>query len=448
MGKPFDIAWVRSEFPALALEVGGQPRVFLDGPAGTQVPARVIRAMVRYLESANANTGGAFETSRRTDAMLAEAHAAMADLLGCAADEVWFGPNMTTMTFALARAIGRTMKFGDEILVTGLDHDANVAPWRMLEERGVIVRQAAVRREQCTLDLDDLAGRIGPRTRLVAVGWAANAVGTISDVATLAPLCRKVGAWLFVDAVHYAPHGFIDVKAIGCDFLACSPYKFFAPHLGALYGRRELLKSLVPDKVRPASEDLPHRWETGTQNHEGLAGLVAAIEYLEDLGRRSEPWQTDDAGEGPEDGRASLEADGVPPVPGDPEPASPRRLRLAAAYRAIRAWEMGLMERLIPGLLDVPGLTLYGIGDPARFDERVPTVAFRLEGIQPRVVAERLAERGVFVWAGHFYALELVRALRLDADGGLLRAGFVHYNTPAEADRLVGELRRIARGES
>ena len=420
MTQPFDISWVRSQFPSLRLEVNGQAAAFLDGPAGTQVPSRVIAAVVRAFESCNANTGGAFLTSRRSDEILEAAHAAMADLFGCDADEVFFGPNMTTMTFALARAIGRTLEPGDEIVVTALDHDANIAPWRTLEERGVTVRQAAVLPGDCTLDVEDLRSKIGPRTRLVAVGWAANAVGTINDVALVGRICREAGAWLFVDAVHYAPHGCMDVKALGCDFLACSPYKFFAPHLGAIFGKRELLQRLRPDKVRPASDELPHRWETGTQNQEGLAGLVAAIDYLEELGRRHMP-----PGTGPT-----------------------RRQALEAAYRAIGGWERRLLDQLIPGLLEVPGLRIHGIRDRERFNERVPTIAVTIDGIPSGRLAERLAERGIFTWAGHFYALDLVRALGHDAEGGLLRLGLVHYNTPEEVSRLLGALREISRSKA
>ncbi|MEP7188763.1 MAG: aminotransferase class V-fold PLP-dependent enzyme, partial [Roseiflexaceae bacterium] len=259
-----DLAWIRGQFPALAQKVGSHPAVFFDGPGGTQVPQRVIDAIGDYLIHSNANTHGAFATSARSDATIAEAHAAMADLLGCDPDEVVFGPNMTTLTFAISRAIGRELSAGDEIVVTRLDHDANVAPWRALEERGVIVRAVDIDVEDCTLDMDDLARQITPRTKLVAIGYASNAVGTINDVAEVTRMAHAVGALSYVDAVHYAPHGPIDVRAIDCDFLACSPYKFFAPHMGALYGKREHLTRLQPYKVRPAANQTPDRWETGT----------------------------------------------------------------------------------------------------------------------------------------------------------------------------------------
>ena len=271
--RKLDIDWVRQQFPALQQTINGQPAVFFDAPGGTQVPQRVIDAISSYLSTSNANTHGAFVTSNRTDQMIAEARGAMADFLNCASDEVVFGPNMTTLTFALARAIGRELKSGDELLVTCLDHDANVSPWVCLEERGVKVRTADIKPSDCTLDTFDLAAKIRRSTRLVAVGWAANAVGTINDVNEAVRLAHAVGAMAFIDAVHYAPHGLIDVRELDCDFLACSSYKFFGPHLGILYGKREQLQRLRPYKLRACTEQLPDRWETGTQNHECLAGL-------------------------------------------------------------------------------------------------------------------------------------------------------------------------------
>ncbi len=290
---PLDLTWIRAQFPALAQEVNGHPAVFFDGPGGTQVPQRVIDAVADYLTYHNANTHGAFATSRRTDETIDAARAAMADFLGCAADEVVFGPNMTTLTFAISRAFGRDIRPGDEIVLTRLDHDANVAPWKALEEQGAIIRMVDIDTEECTLDMADMARAIGPRTKLVAVGYASNAVGTINDVATITRMAHAVGALVYIDAVHYAPHGPIDVRALDCDFLACSPYKFFAPHMGVLYGKREHLARLRPYKVRPASDDVPDRWETGTKNHEGLAGVTAAIEYLAELGSASSQQRPD-----------------------------------------------------------------------------------------------------------------------------------------------------------
>lgn len=424
----FDIDWVRAQFPALRQQVNGQPAVFLDGPGGTQVPQRVIDAISDYLANANANTHGVFATSARTDATIAAAHSAMADLLNCDPDEVVFGPNMTTLTFALSRAIGRELQPGDEIVVTRLDHDANVSPWTALEERGVVIRWVDIDVEDCTLDMADLRRQISEKTKLVAVGYASNAVGTINDVAEVVRLAHAVGAWVFVDAVHYAPHGPIDVRALGCDFLACSPYKFFAPHMGALYGKRAHMQRLRPYKVRPAADTLPDRWETGTKNHEGLAGVVAAVEYLTELGR----------GQGAGSGEAEKQSS-------DSQPQVPRRQALLAAMDAIRAYERVLSERLIRGLLEIPGLTFYGISDAARFDWRTPTVSIRLEGYTPRQLAEALAEQGLFVWDGNYYAINLTERLGVEQDGGMVRIGLVHYNTAEEVERLLAALRELSR---
>jgi cysteine desulfurase family protein (TIGR01976 family) len=408
-----DIAWARAQFPALAQKVNGHPVIFFDGPGGTQVPQRVIDSMRDYLVRSNANTHGAFATSQRSDEIIATAHSAVADLLGCDADEVVFGPNMTTLTFALSRALGRELGPGDEVVVTRLDHDANVAPWVALEERGAVIRTVDIHVEDCTLDMADLGGQITERTRLVAVGYASNAVGTINDVAEIVRLAHAVGARAFIDAVHYAPHGSMDVRALDCDFLACSPYKFFGPHTGALYGKREHLARLRPYKVRPASDQIPDRWETGTQNHEGLAGVAAAIDYLADLGRRAVPAVTT------------------------------RRAALLAAYEAIRPYELSLATRLIAGLLEIPGLTFYGIRDPARFDRRVPTVAIRISGRTPRELAEFFGVRGIFTWGGNYYALNLTERLGVESSGGMLRIGLVHYNTADEVERLLGALNTL-----
>ena len=413
----FDLDWVRAQFPSLKQIVNGHSAAFLDGPAGTQVPQRVIDAVRNYYEQSNANTCGAFVTSRRSDAILAGAHAAMGDFLGCAADEVYFGPNMTTLTFALARSIGRELKPGDEIVVTTLDHDANVAPWRALEEDGVVIRQVDIHENDCTLDLDDLRRKITSRTKLVAVGYASNAVGTINPVEEIIRMAHDAGARAFVDAVHYAPHGAIDVRALDCDFLACSPYKFFGPHSGCMYGKREHLLRLRPFKVRPVPENLPDRWETGTQTHECIAGVAAAIDYLADLGHHSL--------------RPSVEPS--------------RRDAILAAYGAIRAHEMTLATRMIAGLLEIPGLRFFGISDPARFAHRVPTVAIRLAKHTPLEIATYLGERGIFTWDGNYYALNLTERLGVEKDGGFLRIGIVHYNTRDEIDHLLGALNELAR---
>jgi cysteine desulfurase family protein (TIGR01976 family) len=419
--QPLDLAWVRSQFPSLRQTVNGHPATFLDGPAGTQVPQRVIDAVRDYYERSNANTCGAFATSRRSDSMIASARGAMADLFNCASDEVFFGPNMTTLTFALARAIGRDLQPGDEIVVTTLDHDANVAPWRALEERGAVIRQVDIDEEDSTLDMDDLRRKITPRTRLVAVGYASNALGTINPVEEIVGLAHAAGALAFIDAVHYAPHGSIDVRTLDCDFLACSPYKFFGPHMGCMYGKREHLLRFRPYKVRPATDSLPDRWETGTQTHECIAGVAAAIDYLADLGRRA----------------VQAEKGGIS-----------RRNALVAGYRAIRGHEMVLAARMIKGLLEIPGLRFFGISEPARFASRVPTVGVRLANHTPLEAATFLGDRGIFTWDGNYYALNLTERLGVEKDGGLLRVGLVHYNTAEEVDRLLSALHELASHKS
>jgi len=409
-----DLAWVRSQFPSLAQTVNGHPAAFLDGPGGTQVPKRVIDAIAGYLGHDNANTGGAYATSRRTDAMIAEARAAMADFLNCGADEVAFGPNMTTLTFAISRAIGRDLKPGDEIVVTRLDHDANVSPWlAMAEDRGIAVRWAEIHDEDCTLDIADLASKINSKTKLVAVGYASNAVGTINPVKEIVRLAHAAGALAYVDAVHYGPHGLIDVATLDCDFLVCSTYKFFGPHMGVLFGKRAHLQRLRPYKVRPNTNAIPNCWEWGTLNHEGIAGIAACVEYLAEVGRRSRP------------------------------EVATRRAAIEAAYEAIHEQERGLFERMISGLLRIPDLKIYGITDPKRFHERCATLAVRIERHSPLQLATKLGEHGFFTWDGNYYALNLTEHLDVEKSGGFLRIGLVHYNTGEEVDRMLAVLREI-----
>jgi len=373
----------------------------------------VIDAISDYLKRDNANTCGAYATSRHTDAMIAGARSAMADFLGCDADEVVFGPNMTSLTFAISRAIGRELGAGDEIVLTHLDHDANISPWRALEERGVIIRMAEIHEHDCTLDMDDLTGKINDRTKLVAVGYASNAVGTINDVKEIIRLAHQRGAMAYIDAVHYAPHGAIDVRALDCDFMACSTYKFFGPHMGVLYGKREHLKRLQPYKVRANTNAIPNCWEWGTLNHECIAGIAACVDYLAELGRRVN------------------------------SSASSRRSAVLAAYDAIHRHERGLMEILTRGLLAIPRLKLYGISDPKRFDQRCPTFAVRIEGHSPLELATQLGERGFFTWDGNYYALNLTEHLNVEKDGGFLRIGLAHYNTAEEVERFVAALETI-----
>jgi cysteine desulfurase family protein (TIGR01976 family) len=429
-----DLTSIRSQFPALGQTVNGHPAAFLDGPGGTQVPQRVIDAISNYLRRDNANTGGAYATSRNTDAMLAEARAAMADFLHCAADEIVFGPNMTTLTYAMSRSIGRDLGPGDEILVTRLDHDANVSPWLALEEKGVTIRWAEIHQEDCTLDLDDLASKINDRTRLVAVGYASNAVGTINPVKKVVSLAHAAGALAYVDAVHYGPHGLIDVAALDCDFLVCSTYKFFGPHMGVLFGKREHLQRFHPYKVRPLTDAVPNRWEWGTLNHECIAGITACVDYLADLGRRSLT-------------NAGTAALGCPSREARPSATADRRAAIVAAFEAIHNYELELMNRLIIGLQQIPKVKIYGITDSSRFSERCPTLALRVVNQTadqtPLALATKLGDQGFFTWDGNYYALNLTECLDVEKSGGFLRIGLVHYNTIEEVDRLLTALRQI-----
>ncbi len=412
----FDVAALRRRFPALSIEQNGRPVALFDGPGGTQVPDSVIDAVARYYRDANANTDGAFLTSQRSDAIVAEAHQAMADML-CAADasEIKFGANMTTLTFHISRSITATMTPGDEIVVTGLDHHGNIDPWLgAAADRGLTVRVWEPRLEDCTLDLADLDGLLGPRTKLVAVGWASNAVGTINPIGEIVRRVHAAGAWTYIDAVHAAPHLPIDVAAVDTDFLACSTYKFFGPHAGVLYGKGAILDSLPSYKLTPAHD----RFETGTMNHEGLAGVVAAVEYLADIGVRY-------AGA---------------------DPAAGRGRGVHAAMTPIRAYEMDLYRGLADGLEAIPGARLYGITDRARFDDRTPTAALTIDGHAPRAISEALGREGIATWDGDFYATGLIERLGLTERGGVVRIGLTHYNTADEVDRVVGALARIAEG--
>jgi cysteine desulfurase family protein (TIGR01976 family) len=425
-----DLHWVRAQFPALAQTVDGHPAVFLDGPGGTQVPQRVIDAISDYLRRDNANTGGAYATGRRTDAMLAEARAAMADFLNCGADEVVFGPNMTTLTYAMSRAIGRDFGPGDEILVTRLDHDANVSPWLALEEKGVTIRWAEIHPGDCTLDVEDLAAKLNSKTKLVAIGYASNAVGTINPIKEIVRLAHAAGALAYVDAVHYGPHGLIDVAALDCDFLVCSTYKFFGPHMGVLFGKREHLERLRPYKVRPLTDAVPNRWEWGTLNHECIAGITACVEYIADLGRHADPTSRNEREKW-----------------GTQTQATTRRAAIVAAFESIHRHEHALMSRLMARLSEITQLKIYGITDPSCFAWRCPTLAVRVvnqTGDQtPLALATKLGDRGFFTWDGNYYALNLTERLDVEKSGGFLRIGLVHYNTAEEVDRLLAALREI-----
>lgn len=398
---------IRSHFPALERRHGGHPVAYFDGPGGTQVPRAVVEAMTDYLYHHNANTHWAFPSSHETDEIIADARRAVADLLNASPGEVAFGANMTTLTFHLARALGRRWGPGDEVVVTELDHHANVDPWRALErERGIAVRVARMIPEAGQIDREDLERQISERTRLVAIGAASNALGTISDVAYVARLAHAAGALVFVDAVHYAPHRLVDVRAMGCDFLACSAYKFYGPHVGVLYGKHDLLRALDVPKLRPAPDAAPERLETGTQNHEGIAGTAAAVEFL-----------------------ASL-ADGAT-----------RRDRLRDAFGALHERGMALTGRLWRGLTEIGGARPYG---PPPSEPRTPTVSFTVDDIPSAEVCRRLADRGLFASHGDFYAATAVGRLGL-APEGLVRVGCACYTTEEEIDRLLDAVREVAR---
>lgn len=415
----FDVAALRARFPALSIEQDGRPIALFDGPGGTQVPDSVIEAVSRYYRESNANHEGPFLTSRRSDALVEDAHAALADLLNAAdATEIKLGANMTTLTMHMARSLTAAMAPGDEIVVSGLDHEANVGPWRSAAaDRGIAVHTVPIRPDDVTLDLEAFDALLHGRPKLVAFGWASNAFGTINPVAELVRRAHEAGALTYVDAVHAAPHLPIDVQAVGTDFLACSAYKFFGPHVGVLYGRREALDALPTYKLRPAHD----RFETGTGNFEGYAGARAAVAYLAEVGRAYGAAHADEF---------SAMAEG-------------RRRDAHAGMAAIRAYEMGLFGRLLDGLEGIAGVRVWGITDRTRMDERTPTAAITFARTTPEAAATALGERGIATWWGDFYAVGPVERLGLQPQG-VLRIGLTHYNTADEVDRLLGELRQIA----
>lgn len=418
----FDPASIRQQFPSLQQRVNDRPALFLDGPGGTQTPQAVMEAMTHYLLHSNSNAGGAFITSQRTDQVVQATRRAVADFFNAGRpEEIVFGQNMTSLTFAASRAISRAWQPGDEIILTRLDHDANISPWLLAaEDRGVIVRWLDFRPEDCALDIAGLSDLLTEKTRLVAVTYASNAVGSIVDVRRVAEMACQAGALVYVDAVHYAPHGPIDVQALDCDFLAVSAYKFYGPHTGILYGKYELLDNLEAYKVRPAPGRPPGKWETGTQSFESIAGVKAAIDYLAELGARYK------------DLAAIDESD-----------LSGRRRDLRRAMGLIGRHEREISRRFLAGATTVPGLRVYGLTDPERLDERTPTFAVSLEGYTPDEVAEALGRQGIFVWSGHYYAVAVMERLGLLDKGGLVRIGFVHYNSLEEVDRLLAALQNL-----
>lgn len=414
---------LRLQFPALQLrDAAGRPAIYFDGPGGTQVPQRVIEAVSDYYLRANSNTHGPFATSQKTDEILHAAREAMADFFNAAAPEqIVFGANMTTLTFHMSRCIGRTLQAGDEIVLTRLDHDANVSPWLALEERGVKVRFLDFHPEDCTLAYEQLGELLSPKTKLVAVGYASNATGTINDVRRIIQAAQSVGALTYVDAVHYAPHAPIDVQALDCDFLVCSPYKYFGPHMGVLYGKTEVLEKFQAYKVRPQEAQPPHRFETGTLNHEGIAGTAAAIDYIAEVGRTC---------------GAEFEA--------SYKNFSGRKRLLKMAMAAIQKYERGFSEKLLAGLQAIPHVKIFGITDRGRMHERTPTVAMRMSSHAPSTIAECLGRENIYVWEGNFYALEVTTRLGVEAHGGLVRIGLVHYNTEEEIARCISVLQSMA----
>ena len=402
---------VRARFPALQRRIDGRRVAYFDGPGGSQVPAAVIEAMSEYLERSNANAGGGFASSRETDELLEAAHEAAADLVGAEPGEIAFGANMTTLNFALSRAFGRTLARGDELVVTQLDHDANVSPWfRLAEDFGLEIRIAPIDPADGSLDLEALESLLGARTRVVAFPLASNALGNVPDARRIADAAHRVGALAWADGVHLAPHRRIDREALGVDVLLCSPYKFFGPHLGLAAVRRDLAVAWPADRVRAADPDPPgHRYETGTLSHEALAGTVAAVDYLAALGRG--------AGDG--------------------------RHRLDGVFESIRAHEDDLSRRFLQALAGIEGVRPHGIADPARVGERTPTFCVSFDRRSPRAAAEALGERGMFAWDGHYYAVGPMGALGLLPDGAL-RLGFLHYNTATEVDDLAAALAELA----
>lgn len=421
MVMAFEVDAVRAEFPALALQDNGNSRIYLDNPAGTQVPQIVVDRMGECLIEANANLGGFFETSRRARAVVDEAHQAMADLLNAASPgEIIFGQNMTTLTLYLSRSIGRELKQGDEIILSRMDHDSNVTPWTLLaDDLGLTVRWLPFNLESFEFDLAELDNLLNAKTRLVCIGGASNLLGTINDVKAISAKARAAGAWSYIDAVQLAPHVALDVQDIGCDFLACSAYKFFGPHQGILWGRRDVLESLTPYNVRPAPKDLPGCFETGTQSHEGMAGTAAAVDYFAWVGQTmAQDFIQDNANYA---GRSRM---------------------VHAALDCLFAYEQELALRLIDGLQGLPGVRVLGVTDRAAMHRRVPTVSFVADGKASPAIARGLAARNIFVWNGHNYAVEAAAALDLP-QGGAVRVGPVHYNTLAEIDVLLTALDEV-----
>ena len=403
-----DVPAIRSQFPALSRRVDGQPAAYLDGPGGTQAPESVIDAIADFMRAGGSNHGGPFASSRETDAVTESARSAIADLFGASPDEIAFGQNMTSLTLSVSRALGATWVSGDNIVVTRLDHDGNVWPWVIAaRDAGAEVRWLDFDPDDgCRLKTETIDTLIDDRTRLVAITHASNAVGTITNPEPVIEAAHAVGALTYVDAVHYSPHGLVDVTALGTDFLAASAYKFFGPHTGCLYGRSEVLDAVDAYKIRAAPDTSPDKWETGTQNFESLAGVAAAVDYIASLGT-----------------------------------GQTRRDQLRSAVEQIGAYEQSLSDRFLGGIANIPGVTMYGRGVS---HGRTPTFAIAVDGRQPDAVAKTLGDQGIFVWSGDYYAVEVMSRLGVADTGGLVRIGFVHYNTVEEVDRVLGSLADLA----
>ena len=407
MSASFPIGWAREQFPALRRRIGNQPVIYLDGPGGTQVSEKVIHAITEYYRNSNSNLGGKFVTSVETAELVLRARIALAEFINAGKpQEIVFGQNMTSLTFALSRSLARTWSRDSEIIVTSLDHDANITPWRLAAaERGLQVKTWEVRKETCSLDVEDLQSLLNERSALIAVTLASNASGSHVDVRAVADLASAIRAKVFVDAVHFAPHGRIDVRSLGCDFLTCSAYKFFGPHIGVLWGREECLSQIESFKVRPARNRSPDKWETGTQSFESIAGTLGALDYLRDLAKTAN-----------------------------------KTTSLIEAMHLIRNYEFTLSQHFLSGIAGMPRVHLYGIAGPLG---RTPTFALRVEGVSPGDVAEKLSAIGIFVWSGDFYAVDLIERLGLKEKGGVVRIGFVHYNTFEEVDRVLEALEKL-----
>jgi len=412
-----DINLIRNQFPALNTADAG---IYFDNPGGTQVPQMVIDAITDCLINANANLGGPFKTSQRADALVEQAHVAMADFFNAASTrEVTFGQNMTTLTFHISRSIGRLFSPGDEIILTTMEHDANVSPWLLMaRDHDLTVKFLPFDKSSFEFDLDELDALLTDRTKLVCFNHASNMTGTINDVKAVSEKAHAAGALVYVDSVQFAPHGAIDVQDIGCDFLVCSPYKFFGPHMGVLWGRESVLKTLEPYKVRPATSELPDCFETGTLNHEGMAGVIATVDYFDWVGR-------DLADASYRENRSRL---------------SGRRQHIHAAFDYLTDYEIPLTRQLIDGLTAMPGVTVHGITNSNALRRRVPTVSFTANGHKPRDIAKALGDSDIYVWNGHNYAIEPVNHLGLMEGGGVVRVGLAHYNTAEEVDRTLAAI--------